>query len=101
MPFPVLGVCDEFGINHDPGPSLFNGTSEKKSPLLLFYFILFFNKFIYFIYFYFWLRWVFVAVCGLSLVVASGDYSSLWCTGFSLRWLPLLRSTGSRCAGFL
>ena len=26
---------------------------------------LFFNKFIYFIYFYFWLRWVFVATCGL------------------------------------
>ena len=27
-------------------------------------------------------------------------YSSLWCTGFSLRWLLLLRSTGSRRAGF-
>ena len=24
---------------------------------------------------YFWLCWVFVAVCGLSLVVASGGYS--------------------------
>ena len=28
-----------------------------------------------FIYFYFWLCWVFVAVCGLSLVAASGGYS--------------------------
>ena len=28
--------------------------------------------------FYFWLCWVFVAACGLSLVVASGGYSSLW-----------------------
>ena len=36
----------------------------------------------------------------LSLVVASRGYSSLWCTGFSLRWLLLLRSMGSRCAGF-
>ena len=32
----------------------------------------FFNKFIYFIYIYFWLRWVFVAAHGLSLVAASG-----------------------------
>ena len=37
---------------------------------------------------------------GLSLVVASGGYSSLWCAGFSLGWLLLLRSTGSRHAGF-
>ena len=45
---------------------------------------------------YFWLHWVFVAVHGLSLVVASRGYSSLWCAGFSLWWLLLLRSTGSR-----
>ena len=32
---------------------------------------------------YFWLRWVFMAVHGLSLVAASGGYSSLRCTGFS------------------
>ena len=37
---------------------------------------------------------------GLSLVAASGGYSSLRCAGFSLQWLLLLRSTGSRCAGF-
>ena len=49
---------------------------------------------------YFWLCWVFVAARGLSLVVASGGYSSLRCAGFSLRWLLLLRSTGSRCVGF-
>ena len=49
---------------------------------------------------FFWVRWVFVAVRGLSLVVASGGYSSLWCAGFSSRWLLLLRSTGSRHAGF-
>ena len=45
------------------------------------------------------LPWVFVAVSGLSLVVASGGYSSLRCAGFSLQWLLLLQSTGSRHAG--
>ena len=56
---------------------------------------LFFYKFIYF-----WLCWVFVAACGLSLVAASGGYSSLRCRGFLLWWLLLLWSTGSRHAGF-
>ena len=36
---------------------------------------------------------------GVSLVAASGGYSSLRCAGFSLQWLLLLRSTGSRCVG--
>ena len=58
-----------------------------------------FKKFIY-LCIYFWLRWVFIAVCGLSLVAASGGYSSLQCTGFSLWWLFLLQSTGSRRTGF-
>ena len=49
---------------------------------------------------YFWLHWVFIAARGLALVVASGVYSSLWCAGFSLQWLLLLRSMGSRRAGF-
>ena len=70
---------------------------DKAFIIYLFIFKLIFkiNLFIYF-----WLRWVFIAVCGLSLVAVSGGYSSLWCTGFSLRWLLLLRSTGSRRAGF-
>ena len=59
----------------------------------LFFFI---NLFILFV--YFWLRWVFVAAQELSLVAVSGGYSSLRCVGFSLRWLLLLRSTGSRRA---
>ena len=41
-----------------------------------------------------------VAARGLSLVAASGGFSSLRCAGFSLRWLLLLRSTGSRRVGF-
>ena len=48
---------------------------------------------------YFWLCWVFVAARGLSLVAASGGYSPLRCAGFSLRWLLLLRSTGSISVG--
>ena len=37
---------------------------------------------------------------GLSLVAASGGYSSLRCAGFSVWWLLLLWSTGSRRTGF-
>ena len=37
---------------------------------------------------------------GLSLVAASGGCSLLLCAGFSLRWLLLLQSTGSRHTGF-
>ena len=36
------------------------------------------------------LRWVFIAAHGLSLVAASGSYSLLQCSGFSLRWLLFL-----------
>ena len=59
----------------------------------------FFNQFIYLLT-YFWLYWVFVAVCGLSLVAVSEGYSLLQCAGFSLQWLLLLRSMGSGHAGF-
>ena len=41
----------------------------------------------------------FIAARGLSLVEASRDYSLLQCVGFSLWWLLLLQSTGSRHAG--
>ena len=51
-------------------------------------------------FFFFWLCWVFVAVRGLSPVAVNGGYSLLQCTGFSMQWLLLLRSTGSRHAGF-
>ena len=58
------------------------------------------KKFYLFIYVYFWLHWVFFAAHRLSLVAASGDYSSLRCMGFSLQWLLLLQSMGSRHVGF-
>ena len=56
------------------------------------------EKGLYF-FFFFWLRWVFIAARRLSLVAASGGYSSLQCAGFSLWWLLLLWSTGSRLMG--
>ena len=56
--------------------------------------------FIFLNFIYFWLYWVFVAARELSLVVASGGYSLLRYVGFSLQWLLLLLSTGSRPVGF-
>ena len=53
-----------------------------------------------YVFIYLWLHWVFTAVRGLSLVAASRGYSLLQCTGFSLWWLLLLQSMGSRCMGF-
>ena len=52
------------------------------------------------LFFNFWLHWVFAAARGLSLVAASSGYSSLQCSGFSLWWLLLLWSMGSRFSGF-
>ena len=55
-----------------------------------------FNKFIY----------LFLAALGLRCCVQAfsscGErgYSSSWCVGFSVQWLLLLHSTGSRCTGF-
>ena len=64
-------------------------------PFLFIYLFLKINVFIYL-----WLHWVFVAVLGLSLVAASGGYSSLRYMGVSLWWLLLLWSMGSRHVGF-
>ena len=46
-----------------------------------------------FLFLNFWLLWVFIAVCGLSLVAANRGFSSL-------QWLLLLRSAGSRHVSF-
>ena len=75
---------------------------QAFNPLSLSFRVFIFYLFIYFLIltFYFCLRWVSAAARGLSLVVASGGYSLLQCVGFSLQWLLLLRSTGSRCTGF-
>ena len=72
----------------------------KPSPrvfclFVCFVFLKIFKIFILFIIIYFWLRWVFAAAHGLSLVVARGGYSLLQCTGFSLRWLLLAWALGA------
>ena len=43
--------------------------------------------------------WVLVAARRLSRLVASRGYSPLQCAGFSLQWLLLLQSLGSRRTG--
>ena len=48
------------------------------------------------VFIYFWLGWVFIALRGLSVVVASRGYSSLRCAGFLLQWCPSMWTTGSR-----
>ena len=58
-----------------------------------------FTFYLFYLFIYFWLCWVFVAARGLSLVAASGGYSSLRRAGFSLRWLLVLQSVGSRRTG--
>ena len=80
-PCPMWSVASHPSDHHSP-LHVTVIVSISLIPFILFYFFKF----------YFWLRWVFVAARGLSLVAASGDYSSLRCTGFSLQWLLLLRS---------
>ena len=83
-------------------PALEGGFSTTgppgKSPTLSGLFFFPPNLFIY----------IFLAVLGLHRCVRAssscgewgGGYSSLWCAGFSLRWLLLLQTTGSRHPGF-
>ena len=65
---------------------------------MIWYFFLFFlqSTFSFFLKF----NYFYLFVAALSLCCCAWRYSSLRCTGFSLRWLLLLRSTGSRHAGF-
>ena len=74
--------------------------SHSSLMLCSFFLQSFFFINLFYIFIYFWLHWVFIAACGLSLVVASRGYSLLQCAGFSLWWLLLLQSMGSRHAGF-
>ena len=70
--------------------------SQSRSLFFFLRFILFIYLFIYFI----GCVGSSIAVCWLSLVAASGGYSSLRCEGFSSQWLLLLWSTGSRHTSF-
>ena len=74
-------------------------TNVKLYFIVLFFFTIFFFKLWVYLFIYLWLCWFFISAWGLSPVVASGGHSSSRCTGLSLSWSLLLRSTGSRCAG--
>ena len=88
-------ISENLTQKHYQGESFHRSNKEKKKIITNFKNTFFKYLFIYlFLFIYFWLRCVFVAVRGLSLVVASGGYSSLRCAGFSLWWLLLLQSTG-------
>ena len=67
------------------------------------FFSSFFNElmlFLKFFFVYFWLHWVFVAACRLSLVTVREVCSLVMCADFPLLWLLLLQSTGLVCVGF-
>ena len=72
---------------------------NRQTVLFFFKYLIFFQMYLFNL-FILGCVWVFAAARGLSLVEESGGYSSLWCTGFSLRWLLLLQNTGSRRTGF-
>ena len=81
---------------------LFKGSSYSMNPLFgsTGNFLSVFKT--YCLFTYFWLHWVFVAVCRLSLVVASGGYSccGAWashCSGFSCGAQALGRSGFNSC----
>ena len=86
-PFPAFIVSRFFDNGHSDWHEVIHHCSA------------FFGCFLKMLFIYFWLHWVFVVVHGLSLVMASGGYSLFQCTGFSLQWPLLLRSTGSRHVG--
>ena len=74
---------------------IFLGLSKTQNvPFKPFFFLILFYLFI------FGCVGSIVAARGPSLVAASGGHSSLWCAGFSLWWLLLLRNMGFRCTDF-
>ena len=88
FPFRLLQNIEQSSLCYTVGPCWLS---------ILFYFIYLYKLIHLFI--YFWLCWVFVSACRLSLVAARGGYSLLRCVVFSLRWPLLMQRTGSRHAG--
>ena len=70
---------------------------KSRNGILDQYLYIFFNEF--YLFFYFCQRWVFIAGHGLSLIVVSQWFFSCKSTGFSLRQLLSLGSTGCRARG--
>ena len=107
-PEPGIFACDNLPLPVTFTPSQFmimiidnNYNSRhpnmiKNKDIELFAVVFFF---LIYLFIYFWLCWIFVAAHRLSLVVASGAYSSLRYVGFSL-WWPLVAEQGSRHSSF-
>ena len=76
---PYYGFFLLFFLTHD-AHCLFSVHHSAFTTLLPY----FLKKNYYYYLIPFWLHWVFIATCGLSLAVASGGYSSLQHRGFSL-----------------
>ena len=66
------------------------------------WFFFFFLNIIFYLFLFFSLAALGLCCCTWTFSSCSerGGYSLLQCSGFSLRWLVLLWSMGSRCAGF-
>ena len=83
------------------GDNILESMGVVLQMLYILFFSFFFLQFVAFCFIYF----LFLAALGLFCCTrafsscSEQGYSSLQCAGFSLRWLLLLRSTGSRHAG--
>ena len=106
LPFWTWGHVDWRGLFHY---LFFQGISPvlligSNSSAFSFYLYFSYSEFIFFNIKFVYLYSIFGCI-GSSLHVgflscSKRGYSSLRCMGFSLQWLLLLQSMGSRCAGF-
>ena len=97
--FSVRRILQNLQLFFPTSKHLFASRVGGRHEVVFFFVFCFLNFGFIYLFIYLWLCWVFVSVRGLSLVAASGGHSSSQCTGLSLSWPLLLRSTGSRRAG--
>ena len=81
-----------------PPPTLPLG-NQKSDSHILFSFKAYFLKFLLINLFIYGCVGSLLLCVGFLQLQRAGATLSLWCAGFSLQWLLLLWSTGSRCAG--
>ena len=95
-------LCKQKGIclTHVCNPRTVFTSPQNQGPVILITSLRASEMFLFIYLFIYWLYRVFLVGRRLSLVAASGGYSSLWYVGFSLQWLLLLWSIGSRHMGF-
>ena len=71
-----------------------NRPDIQSNKILIYIVSMFVHNFIYVL--TYWLWWVFIAACGLSLGATRGSYSPVEVPGLSLWWPLLLQSMGSK-----